>query len=439
MTSSIYLFPDTNFFVNCGPMEKIEWQASKDLAQADDIHLLVCLPALQEIDDLKYRSDAVGQRANKVYRMARHLITGNAAHLVIDSQGPTILLHEETATRPLPGLLDYVTADERIVGCAQSYREDHPDRDVRFLTHDAGAMAIARHAGVPLVMVPDQWRANPRPSAAERRAAELEAELKRLKQTQPQFHVQVLELDGETLKGECVTARSLTDSEMSDLLNQLQRRFPGTSTPEWIDDCQRALRDLHISIQHQSERMTVVVAVENRGSVPAKDAMIEIVGHGPILLGVPLAADDRRRKYRERPIRLPSPPSPFDNRLFGPPVIGPVDYSKLPPREPNAFYYKPHRPMEPVETITWECQQWRHGAETKHFTADIYADSESPITEGTIEIRIHAENLPTPAVSFVRVQMTCHPISITERAGKLIAEVRPRRRGRSDDFSISPF
>ena len=442
MTSSIYLFPDTNFFLHCETLEKINWQISEDLTGFDEIHLLLCLPALQEIDDLKYRSTPEGRRANKVYKIARRLITGNAAYQTINDDKPNVRLHEETVIRPSPDLLDYETPDERIVGCAHAYQTAHPEKDVRFLTHDSVAMAIARNANVPFVMVPDQWRKDPPPTAAERENNELKAEIKRLQRTEPRFDVQFLGPNGkgiDKIEGQCLAARSLTDGEITQLLDRLQHRFPNSHTKDWLEDCERVLRNLHTSIQHQSERLLVEIAVDNQGIAPAKDALVEIVGHGPILVGVPLDDDDHLQRYRQKPVRLPSPPSPLDRRMLGSHILSPMDYSKLPPRDPNTFYYKPNRPREPVKAITLECQQSRHESETEYFFAEIYVDSENPVIEGRIECRIHAENLSRPARAFVQVQIVGRTADIAERAAHLVAQVAPRASGRADDFAISPF
>ena len=442
MTSIIYLFPDTNFFVKCEALKIIDWRICEELADVDEIHMLVCLPALQEIDNLKYRSDSVGRRANKVYKILRRLITGEATYHTISNEEPIVRLHEETRVRPEPGLLDYETPDERIVGCAHAYQIAHPDRDVRFLTHDAGAMAIARNANVPLVMVPDQWRKEPPPSAAELKVVELEAKIKRQQQTEPRFDIQFGGPEGETLdkiEGDCIAARSLTDSEVSQLLSQLQSRFPRSSTSEWLEDCERVLRNLHTSIQHQSERLSVKIAIQNRGTLPAKDALIEIVGHGPILLGVPFDDDDFLRKYRQEPIRLPSPPSTFYRRMFQSTIRVPLDYSKLPPRDPNTLYYKPERPSNPAPSIQLECQQWRHGTGVHYLEFEIYFDSEEPIVRGAVECRIHAENLSSPTTSTFGVQCPVQTVDIVEKATQLVEQVAVRGGEEPDKFIISPY
>ena len=76
MTSSIYLFPDTNVSSTLQALGTISWRTCEDLVDIDEIHLVICRPVLQEIDELKYRNDWIGRRANKVYKIARRLITG---------------------------------------------------------------------------------------------------------------------------------------------------------------------------------------------------------------------------------------------------------------------------------------------------------------------------------------------------------------------------
>ena len=440
MTSSIYLFPDANVFLQCKALQEIDWRSCDALAEFEEIHLLVSLPVMNEIDKLKSRgNDRLGRRARKANGIIRDLVLSDNPQRAVRSANPTVTLAEVTSIQPTRGFLDYEIWDNRILGCVDAYRSAHQDRDVRFLTHDTGPMATAKNQRIPLVPVPNDWLLDPEPSAAERRVAELEAEVKRLEQTRPQFDIQFLGTEDNTLTGECIVARSLTDSEVSELVSQLRRRFSGSSTSEWLENCERVLRNLHTSIQHQSARLLVEVAVENRGTVPAKDALFEIIGHGPILLGVPLDDDDSYRAYRREKIGLPSPPSPFDSMMIQSPIHVPFDYSKLPPRDPNSFYFRPNRPVEPVETIAWECQQWRHESDTECFFAEIYVDSENPTFEGTIECRIHAENLPSPVKSLVKVRIAGEPVDIVERAAQLVAQVTPRTSRRPGDFTISPY
>lgn len=438
MTSTIYLFPDTNFFVNCEALDQIDWRTCGDLMGVDEIHLLICLPVLQEIDNLKYRGDPVGQRANKAYKMVRGLITSSAARRPVDSREPRVLLHDETRIRPLTGLFEYATPDERIVGCAQAYQEDHRDRDVRFLTHDAGAMALAKHAGVPLIVVPDVWRADPPPTAIERRAAQLEAEIKRLRHSQPQFEVRFLGSVGDeptVVTGSVLAARSLTDDEVMRFIDRLRESAQQSHNGDWLEACERTLRNLHTSMQHRSERPVVKIEVANQGVCPAEDALIEIVGYGPILLGAPLHKDSVHKELRQSPIQLPAPPKPFDM-----PVLRTgIDLQR--PRErraddPNAFYYKPKRPSEPAPKLVLECQQWRHGLDLRTFEVEIYVDSELPTIEGRIEFRIQAKNLADPVRKFVRVCLEGRSIETADRATALVEQAEQQVRAELAAFDL---
>ena len=48
----LYLFPDTNLFIQCFPLEQLDWSEWREILE---IHLMVCLPVQQEIDEQKTR------------------------------------------------------------------------------------------------------------------------------------------------------------------------------------------------------------------------------------------------------------------------------------------------------------------------------------------------------------------------------------------------
>ena len=63
---ALYLFPDTNLFIQCLPLQQIDWTQWDDF---DEVHLLVSRPVQREIDNQKNRgNDRVGQRARKTYQ-----------------------------------------------------------------------------------------------------------------------------------------------------------------------------------------------------------------------------------------------------------------------------------------------------------------------------------------------------------------------------------
>ena len=46
----LYLFPDTNLFVQCKPLQELNWSEWSDFTE---VHLIVCRPVTREIDNQK--------------------------------------------------------------------------------------------------------------------------------------------------------------------------------------------------------------------------------------------------------------------------------------------------------------------------------------------------------------------------------------------------
>lgn len=70
----LYLFPDTNVFIQCRPLEDLDWSEWTDF---DEVHLLVCRTVQREIDHQKNRgNDRVGRRARKVSSLFRDIVQG---------------------------------------------------------------------------------------------------------------------------------------------------------------------------------------------------------------------------------------------------------------------------------------------------------------------------------------------------------------------------
>ena len=60
---TLYLFPDTNVFIQCRSLKEVDWSEWRHYAK---IHLIVCQPIQREMDKHKNRgSDRVAKRARK--------------------------------------------------------------------------------------------------------------------------------------------------------------------------------------------------------------------------------------------------------------------------------------------------------------------------------------------------------------------------------------
>ena len=134
---TLYLFPDTNLFIQCRPLEDLDWS---EWGEFEEVHLIVCSPVQREIDDQKYRgNDRVGQRARKTNQMFRGIVLSQDRCLVIQEATPRVLIYFLGAGFPsqeLTDRLDYNKPDDQIIGHVHRYRQNHPDHDIRLLTHD---------------------------------------------------------------------------------------------------------------------------------------------------------------------------------------------------------------------------------------------------------------------------------------------------------------
>jgi hypothetical protein len=131
----------------------------------------------------------------------------------------------------LAGVLDYNEADDQLVGIAQSFITEHPDYDVRLLTHDTGPMAASNLVGVPLLVIPDEWLLPPEQSEADKRIRSLEAKVTRLEQSEPILEIVCLDLDGkevdvEKLQSEYSIYNQISHAELAGLIARLKERFP---------------------------------------------------------------------------------------------------------------------------------------------------------------------------------------------------------------------
>ncbi len=229
----LHLFPDTNLFIQCRPLEELDWSI---WAEFEEVHLVVCRPVQREIDNQKARgSDRIGKWARKIYSLFREIIINNDNYKTIRETGPRVILLVEplwVPSRTLTDRLGYLKTDDEIVGCVHAYKESHPGSDVRLLTHDSGPTASARMLSLPFAPIPDAWLLQPENNKAERTIQQLQTELERLNKTEPQFAISCLDYQENTidsLKFEWPIYKPLTENELSAAMDCLKKRFPLTT------------------------------------------------------------------------------------------------------------------------------------------------------------------------------------------------------------------
>ncbi len=478
----LYLFPDTNLFIQCSPLDQLDWTAWKEF---DEVHLIVSRPVQSEIDHQKNRgSDRVGRRARAASGLLREIILNGVGYKVVRDAGPTVKLfiRPELKTNPeLSDRLDYRERDDQLVGTAHSFMQQSVGVDARVLTHDTGPMASAQMVRVPIEPIPDDWLLPPETTEAEKKIRDLENEVARLRRAEPDFRC--LSPDLKEIKEaeiEVPHYLALTKDEVSDLMGRIASRFPVASElapreagererqmlatvvgfgkkvfvpatheeiwsyqnekyPEWLRECEKILRDCHDLIERRARRPAFMFSVTNDGIRPAKDALITIEAKGHFEIMPP------RRKEKDddenKPLALARPPRPpqgrweVQNTLLGAfeslqhaiAAPSPIGAFRVPPiaalpgrRDPNGFYWKPRRPEMPASEFSLECEQWRHGIEPELFEAELYFDKAQVGIGGALECRIHAENLSRTTVVKVPVRFKGSEIRAYETASAMV-------------------
>ena len=226
----LYLFPDTNLFIQCRPLPDIDWTK---WGSFDEIHLLVCRPVQSEIDNQKNRGNGrVARRATTAYRMFRGIITEDVGYSLVRPDHPRVALYLDASSRPSSELveqLDYGKPDDEIVGHCYRYKQEHVGADVRLLTHDGGAMMASKSIGLPFEPIPDSWILPAENGAVERENARLKDEINRLKKAEPEFRIRCLDDRGravETLEIECQVYQPLAEDDIAGLIETLKKRCP---------------------------------------------------------------------------------------------------------------------------------------------------------------------------------------------------------------------
>lgn len=473
-TRTLSFFPDTNLFIQCRPLEELDWSEWADFGE---VHLIVCRTVQREIDQQKNRgNDRVAQRARKTSSLFRSIIEED--HRVIRENGPRVKLMLEASSVPSPELkdrLDYNSPDDEIVGFLHKYKQQHPETDVRLLTYDTGPMMTAKSLNLPFVEIKDAWLLPPESNEIERENRRLKEEVTRLRKTEPEFQIRCLddnENEIDVIEIKCPFG-PLNEREISAFMGQLKDKFPIVTNfdsygrtgrvstlgdmfeasgldappsesdiakyrdkeyPAWIKKCKKILSNLHQALLREAGPPVFRFVVTNEGSRPGKNALVVIASRGRFKICPPQPEDNERSKRQRILDRLlPGPPEPPKSRRINDlnypflerPVLPPVNpyMTQIPPRDPDAFYYKPDRPRVPVESFSLECEQWRHGIAEECFDGEIFAASDQDEIQGAIECEIHAENLSAPIKKIVPVKITVVRGSTKNYASNLVMKL----------------
>lgn len=484
MTATLYLFPDTNLFLQCKPIEQLDWSV---LGVFESVELVLTRPVQAEIDSLKSKGNSrQAGRARSASTQIRELLKVSDSRLKIRDAAPSVYLHLDPLLRPDPSvafLLDYEARDDQLVGIALGYQNAFPGRAVWLLTHDTGPMASAKAVGLTYQEIPETWLLAPEAEDSAKREAALKTELDAYKRQEPKFTI-AFDQDGDRrLVFTAVRHVPLTAVQVQELVDRLRADHPmatdfGETEPrertpqqnggrtlftpakevfspatledidryrqrydEWIEGCAERLGNLAQVMQAQEAMPRIQLSIENTGSRPADDALVVCEVQGRLYLCPPEAPKDDAVEKSSVDLgrALPRPPTPpagrwtktsrssLGNALARIADFGLAEQAVLSPsfyqptpRDPNALYFKVGRRGMPMKRIEYECAQWRHAQPSEQFVFDVWFPLEPGTHGGIARVSVHAANLTRPQRAELPISITVTEVSCFDHAKALV-------------------
>ena len=481
--SVVSLFVDTNLLFQCRPLEELDWSAWNAFDEVRLIVSKPVLREIDARknkgnDRVGKRARAASAMFRKMWSDGDRVVRGSAPRVKLSVEP------QHQYTEELEDALNLQERDDQLIATVYEFAKHHPSDEVRLLTHDTTPLYTARGIGLTANIIPDEWLLPPEKTESEKKLAALKAENKRLKKAEPSFVIRCLSSTGAEVKRykiSCPRFKPLTDAETTALMRRLKERFPletdfgpkgsaerNTSKslipipvfervfipptdeaiveyrdeayPQWIAHCEEVLSKYHRTLQGQEPIPRFLFLAENRGTRPATDALITIEAQGGFQIKPPPQDDESENCQKNPTALLPSPPSaprgrwettnPLLNAIAkmsrAAQLVKPITHlnSPLPRlswrRDPNAFHYKPDRPMMPQDTFCLECDQWRHEDREVDFEGEIHLSADRDTVEGALICRIQAGNLSKSESKLIPVQITATLVSTFDGASAAV-------------------
>jgi len=477
--ADLLLLPDTNLFIQCKPLEELNWVETFPGYQ--HIRLLISRPVQVEIDRQKnVGSGRIGKRARGASSQFRRMVLNDDNELVIRQSNPRVTMFLTNSVRADPSLadvLDYDERDDELVGIAASCSQTFRLADVALLTYDTGPILSAKTVGIQWIEIPADWLLAPEQSDDKKTIQKLRAQVAALQASGPIVDFKCTSPDGSSASHFNLSTRyyrPLADTEISELMLQVTSarpmatdfgqtsraerqtiniRQPKLSStqiftpasdaekqqytlrdyPNWVASVRQFLTDLHLTENEHHDHPVLHLVLENIGSEPARDTLLIVRTKGAILVRpyLPSDIDDRPSKC------LPAAPEPPRGRwsqagqktivLPKRKRVGEKDRSSSSPQpllaqanasatlDRNRFEYRAGRPLSFVSSFELECPQWRHGKTTEILEVELAA-ADATSAGGAIEIEVHAENLRHVQTFLVPIRLKVEESDVLERA-----------------------
>ena len=351
----LYLFPDTNFFIHYKNPNELSWT---DIGEFEEIRLIVTMPVLTEIDELKFSNkNRVQKRARQYTSQFEKINRSENAELKV-SDSPSVILKINLTLERDHELLNEIGSENQdniLASIANKYANENSDKDVRLLTGDVVLSLKAREHSIPCFFIPDSWRRERERSKVEKENESLKKKIELLQADEPLFEIQCVDENDEVLEEintELIKCKPLTENEVKGLVKELMRKFPqktnfgktrnkskysieirkspgmvyeGPTEPEinkyekeydeWIDKCLEIVISIHEYYNRLQLHVWCDFKISNKGSRPGKDVLVDIIASGDFhVKSKSMDEDNRKDETKDVKNILSSPPVPPQGR-----------------------------------------------------------------------------------------------------------------------------
>jgi hypothetical protein len=364
VNKKLYCFPDTNLFIQCQPLEALDWSALGDF---DVIDLIITRPVQKEIDAHKSKGNTrVASRSRAAASAFKEVLASELGYKEIRAHSPCVRLYVQLDLKQdaaLSDIFNYDEADDQLVGVVSGFLNANPNHLVRLVTDDVGPMASAKTAKVPFTPIPNSWLLPPEEDTSSKELKRLSQELERYKKAEPEISLRWIE-HGTSVERINVTVpcyEPLASHEVAELMQRIQLRFPMAKNfddPEsqkldalpstvakamfeesrrrtsffrehlgyevyvpatekqisqyreayakWLQDCEEFLKNLHGHLAQSISWPRLAIELQNSGTRSANDALVTIAARGAFSIQPLKKADPDEEAIK--PPCLPSPP-----------------------------------------------------------------------------------------------------------------------------------
>ncbi|TCP99583.1 PIN domain-containing protein [Sphingomonas sp. PP-F2F-A104-K0414] len=478
----LIIFPDTNVLVQGRALHDLPWSEFG----TGPIDLVLCGPVIRELDRLKTRPGRAGKVARAYSTKVRELMSSADKSEVLVESTPRVMLRlspGKTNLAPQRQGLDVGHDDQAIINQALA-RLDQGE-NVVLLTGDNFAALAAEEFGLPVRLMPDHWLKEPEKDDSARELARRDAEIARLKATEPTLEHRFIDADGNEIERLEVTMKRyqpIIPEEVDRLVARVGALAPMAAvtpvaaakyakpratgrgfdlseisypslgmTPvtqadvekyesdyrDWLSGVRRKIAGFHAEWNRRREWPRAIFCATNTGSRPANDVLVEVEASGDFKLsGYRQDGDDDEGPKRGSWLELslpPTPPKPMPRSVSmlahdwlgrDPSLLSRPYFPTMPPRrDDDVFYWREGR-SDQTEVLSLECKAWRHGRDEEEFSFRVWASDEGEV-RGLITARVNASNLSDAAERRLPLRITFEDRECLTMAESLV-----------DDFAV---